>query len=41
MGARELGSWTGEQKPLAKFPLRGNPSTEMTYLPTLSYHKEI
>ena len=24
----------GEQKPFAKTPLRGNPSTEMTYPPT-------
>ena len=26
----------GEQKPLGKTPLRGNPSPEMTYLPTSS-----
>ena len=27
------GPWVGEQKPLGKTPLRGNPSPEMTYLP--------
>ena len=34
MGAREVGPWVGEQKPLGKSPLRGNPSPESTYLPT-------
>ena len=36
MGAREVGPWVGEQKPLGKSPLRGNPSPESTYLPTTS-----
>ena len=35
VGARAVGPWVGEQKPLGKTPLRGNPSPEMTYLPTL------
>ena len=34
VGPREVGPWVGEQKPLNKTPLRGNPSPEMTYLPT-------
>ena len=34
MGAREVGPWVGEQKPLGKSPLRGNPRSESTYLPT-------
>ena len=34
LGAREVGPWVGEQKPLGKTPLRGNPSPEKTYLPT-------
>ena len=34
VGAREVGPWVGEQKPLGKSPLRGNPSPELTYLPT-------
>ena len=34
VGAREVGPWVGEQKPLGKTPLRGNPSPEKTYLPT-------
>ena len=34
MGACEVGSWVGEQKPLGKTLLGGNPSPEMTYLPT-------
>ena len=34
MGARAVGLWVGEQKPLGKTPLRGNPSPEITYLPT-------
>ena len=34
MEAREVGPWVGEQKPLGKSPLRGNPSPESTYLPT-------
>ena len=35
VGAHEVGPWAGEQKPLGKSPLRGNPSPESTYLPTL------
>ena len=34
LGAREVGPWVREQKPLGKSPLRGNPSPESTYLPT-------
>ena len=34
VGAREVGPWVGEQKPLGKSSLRGNPSPESTYLPT-------
>ena len=34
VGAREVGPWVGEQKPLGKSLLRGNPSPESTYLPT-------
>ena len=34
MGAPAVGPWVGEQKPLGKSPLRGNPSPESTYLPT-------
>ena len=34
VGARAVWPWLGEQKPLGKTPLRGNPSAEMTYLPT-------
>ena len=40
VGARAVGPWVGEQKPLGKTPLRGNPSPEMTYLtylPTARY----
>ena len=40
MGAREVGPWVGEQKPLGKSPLRGNPSSESTYLPTFNLHCE-
>ena len=36
MGARAVGPWVEEQKPLGKTPLQGNPSPEMTYLPTLT-----
>ena len=35
VGERAVGPWMGVQKPLGKNPLRGNPSPEMTYLPTL------
>ena len=34
-GARAVGPWVGERKPLGKTPLRGNPSPESTYLPTV------
>ena len=34
VGARAVEPWVGEQKPLGKTLLRGNPSPEMTYLPT-------
>ena len=34
LGARAVGPWVGEQKPLRKTSLRGNPSPERTYLPT-------
>ena len=34
VGARAVGPWLGEQKPLGNSPLRGNPSPESTYLPT-------
>ena len=38
VGARAVGSWVGEQKPLGKTPQRGNPSPKSTYLPTLTTH---
>ena len=34
VGARAVGPWVGEQKPLGKSLLRGNPSPESTHLPT-------
>ena len=34
VGALAVGPWVGEQKPLGKTPLGGNPSPKMTYLPT-------
>ena len=34
LGARAVGPWVGEQKPLGKTPRRGTPSPESTYLPT-------
>ena len=34
VGAPAVGPWVGEQKPLGRTPLQGNPSPEMTYLPT-------
>ena len=34
VGARAVGPWVGEQKPLGKTPQRGNPSPESTYLPS-------
>ena len=37
VGARAVGPWVGEQKPLVKSPLRGNPSPESTYLPTCTF----
>ena len=36
VGARAVGPWVGEQKPLGKFPQWGNCSPESTYLPTFS-----
>ena len=35
VGARAVGPWVNEQKPLGKTALLGNPSPEMTYLPYL------
>ena len=37
MGACAVGPRVGEQKPLVKTPLWGNPSPEMTYPPTCSF----
>ena len=34
VGARAVGPWVGEQKPLGKTPQRGNPCPESTYLST-------
>ena len=34
LGARDVGPWVDEQKPLGKTPYGGNPSPDMTYLPT-------
>ena len=34
VGAHAVGPWVGEQKPLVKTPLGGNPGPEMTDLPT-------
>ena len=34
VGARAVGPWVVEQKPLGKTPQQGNPSPESTYLPT-------
>ena len=39
VGARAVGPWVAEQKPLGKTTLRGNPSSEMTYLPTFSVYR--
>ena len=36
VGAHAVGLWVGEQKPLGKTPLGGNPSPKMTYLRTRS-----
>ena len=36
VGAGELRPWVGEPKPEGKTPLGGNPSPDMTYLPTSS-----
>ena len=33
MGARDIGPWLVEPKPLGKTPFPGNPSPEMIYLP--------
>ena len=37
MGAHAVGPRVGEQKILGKTPLRGNPSPEMTYLPSYPF----
>ena len=37
MGARAIEPWVGEQKPLGKSPLGGNPSPAMTYLPSSTF----
>ena len=34
VGAPEVGPWVGEPKPLGKTHFGGNPSRDMTYLPT-------
>ena len=34
MGARDVGPGLGEPKPLQKTPFAGNPSPDMTDLPT-------
>ena len=34
LGARAVGPWVGEQKPLGKTPQRGNTGPELSYLPT-------
>ena len=34
VGARAVGLWVGEQKPVGKTSPGGNPSPEMTFLPT-------
>ena len=34
VGARAVGLWVGEQKPLGKTPLHSDLSPETTYLPT-------
>ena len=36
VGARDVGPWVEGQKPLGKFPLEGNSSPKMNYLPTLA-----
>ena len=36
VGARELVPWVGEPKPQGKTPFGGNPSPDMTQLPTCS-----
>ena len=36
VGARAVGLWVGEQKPLGNTPQWGNPSPESTYPPILS-----
>ena len=36
VGARAVGLWVGEQKPLGKTPQRANLSLETTYLPTFN-----
>ena len=34
MGARDVGPWVGDPKPLGKTPFGGNPSPDLIYLPT-------
>ena len=34
VGARAVGPWVGDQKPLCKTALGSSPRPEMTYLPT-------
>ena len=41
VGARAVGPLLGEQKPLGKTPLGGNPSPEMTYLPTFCWRQTL
>ena len=41
VGARAVGPWVGEQKPLGNSPLQGNPSPESTYLPTCLFRRPV
>ena len=36
VGARDVGLWVGEPKPLGKTPFGNNPSHDIIYLPTSS-----
>ena len=38
VGAHAVGPWVGEQEPLGKTFLGGNPSPKMTYLPTFCFY---
>ena len=40
VGARAVGPWVREQKPLGETPQRGNPSPDSTYLPTCIRSKQ-